>query len=380
MKNNTDESVKRDELNRIVYGLGLNTDEENQILKERIKKLESELIRLKRPPLLLAEIKEVYGKNAIVKLENGNQFFVEIAEGLDVKPGDTVLLEQKNLSVVRKTDNKKSFNVDKFVIIEKPNVSWKDVGGLNDQIQELKEVIELPLKKPKLFEDIGIQPPKGILLYGPPGTGKTLLAKAVASSTESTFIEIVASELVQKFIGEGAKLVKELFELAKEKAPSIVFIDELDALAARRVDVGTSGEREVQRTFMQLLAEIDGFKPLGNVKIVGCTNRIDILDPAILRPGRLDRLIEVPLPDKDARLDILKIHSKNMKLKKVNLKKLIPKMDNLSGAEIKAVCTEAGYFAIRNNKRFVGEDDFLKAIAKVKRDIEEDKSYLRMFG
>src|SRR4030042_752071 len=189
--------------------------------------------------------------------------------------------------------------------MEKPTTAWGDIGGLDNEAEEIREVIELPLKKPELFRKIGIQPPKGILLHGPPGTGKTLLAKAVASSTQSSFIQIVGSELVQKFIGEGAKLVKEIFELAREKAPSIVFIDELDAIAAKRIDIGTSGEREVQRTFMQLLAELDGFKPLGNVKIIGCTNRKDILDPAVTRPGRLDRLIYIPLPNKDGIIEIL---------------------------------------------------------------------------
>ena len=376
-----DADLTNEDIHKLLYGLGLDSDDEKRFLKERIRELEGELLRLKRPPLLIAEVKEVFDNEAIVKLENGNQFLVSISHDIkELKPGDTVLLEQKNLSIVRKTNNKKSFNVERFVIIEKPSISWKEIGGLKEQIQELKEVIELPLKKPKLFKEVGIQPPKGVLLYGPPGTGKTLLAKAVASSTKSTFIEIVASELVQKFIGEGAKLVKELFDLAREKAPSIVFIDELDALAARRVEVGTSGEREVQRTFMQLLAEIDGFKPLGNVKIIGCTNRIDILDPAILRPGRLDRLIEVPLPNEKGRLEIFKIHTRNMKLKGVDLKKIIKKTVGFSGAEIKAVCTEAGYFAIRANRKFVTQTDFLKAIRKVKKEEEDDQSYKKMFG
>jgi proteasome regulatory subunit len=243
-------------------------------------------------------------------------------------------------------------------------------------------VVELPLKKPEIFKKVGIQPPKGILLYGPPGTGKTLLAKAVANSTDSTFIEVVASELVQKFIGEGAKLVKEIFEMAKEKAPSIVFIDELDALAAKRIEIGTSGEREVQRTFMQLLAEIDGFKHLGNVKVVGCTNRKDILDPAILRPGRLDRLIYVPLPDKEGIVEIFKIHTKNMTLgKDINLNQVYDKMDGFSGAEIKAVCTEAGYYAIRENRYKITEKDLLDAVEKVKRQEElEGTDYMNMFG
>ena len=374
-------STENDDLNRIIYGMGFTQEQENEALRERVKRLENELLRLKKPPLLIAELIDFFGDNAIVKLENGNQFFVSVSSCCKrLKPGDFVLLEQKNLTVIRKIPKRKEFNVEKFVILEKPSVKWKDIGGLKEQIEEIKEVIELPLKKPQLFKKVGIQPPKGILLYGPPGTGKTLLAKAVASSTKSTFIEIVASELVQKFIGEGAKLVREIFELAREKAPSIVFIDELDALAAKRVDVGTSGEREVQRTFMQLLAEIDGFKHLSNVKIIGCTNRIDILDPAILRPGRLDRLIEVPMPNEEARKEIFKIHTKNMRLKRVNINNIIKKMKGFSGADIKAVCTEAGYFAIRANRTEVTENDFLKAIEKVSKTSEEDKSYLRMFG
>ncbi|MFH1072449.1 MAG: AAA family ATPase, partial [Nanoarchaeota archaeon] len=214
-----------------------------------------------------------------------------------------------------------------------------------------------------------MNPPKGILLHGYPGTGKTLLAKAVAASTNSTFIQVVGSELVQKFIGEGAKLVKEIFQLAKEKSPSIIFIDELDALAATRLDLGTSGEREVQRTFMQLLSEIDGFKHLGEVKVIGCTNRKDILDPAILRPGRLDRLIEVPLPNEDGAREILKIHTRNMNFdKSVDTSVIVHKMKGFSGAEIQAVCTEAGYFAIRKNRTRVDHQDFLKAIEKIGKD------------
>ena len=268
------------------------------------------------------------------------------------------------------------------MIIEKPSIRWEDIGGLKVQEKEIKEVIELPLKKPKIFERIGIIPPKGILLHGPPGTGKTLLAKAVAASTNSTFIEIVGSELVQKFIGEGAKLVKEIFALAREKAPAIVFIDEIDSLAALRVDVGTSGEREVQRTFMQLLAEIDGFKALDNVKIIGCTNRKDILDPAITRPGRLDRLIKIDIPDANARREIFKIHTSSMNIDiRVDQDKLIDLMNNFSGAEIKAVCTEAGYFAIRRKKYKISMEDFLKAIEKIKKDKDEESGeFKQVFG
>lgn len=356
-------------------------EEENKFLRETIDNLRRELDHFKKPPLLICEIKEVKDDKAVVRLQNGNEFLVNVSSSCPkLKPGDSVLAEQKNLTVVDQIPVSKKFNVERFVIVEKPTTKWEHVGGLKHQEREIKEVIELPLKKPKLFSKVGIQPPKGILLYGPPGTGKTLLAKAVASSTNSTFIEIVASELVQKFIGEGAKLVNEIFQLAREKAPAIIFIDEIDALAATRVDIGTSGEREVQRTFMQLLAEIDGFKNLDNVKIIGCTNREDILDPAITRPGRLDRKIVVGLPDNVARKEIFNIHTSRMKLvKNFNTDKIVKGMNDFSGAEVKSACTEAGYFAIRKNRSIVSEQDFLDAIEKVKEIKQEETEYKEMF-
>ena len=360
-----------------------NYDEENRILKETVNRLKEEIERFKTPPLMVCEIREIQGKTSIIKIPNGNQFLVNVSNDCEkLKSGDLVLVEQKNLTVIRKVPITRRFNVEKFVIVEKPTISWENIGGLENQIKEIREVVELPLKKPELFKKIGIVPPKGVLLYGEPGTGKTLLAKGVAASTNSTFIEIVGSELVQKFIGEGAKLVKEIFELARKKAPSIIFIDELDALAAKRIEVGTSGEREVNRTFMQLLAELDGFEPLDNVKVIGATNRKDILDPAVIRPGRLDRLINIPIPNKEARLEIFKIHSKDMNFdKKFNFEILVSRMEGFSGAEIKAVCTEAGYFAIRDDRIFVKKEDFLKAIEKVKQEEKtEGQDYAGIFG
>lgn len=357
--------------------------EENRLLRESVSQLKSELDRFRAPALLVGEVITVLEKNCVVRLPNGNSFYVNISGQMkDVKTGESVLLEQKNLTVVDRIKSSKKFNVHQFIILEHPHLDWNSIGGLDEQIEEIKEVVELPIKKPELFKKIGIQPPKGILLYGPPGTGKTLLAKAVASSTNSTFIEIVASELVQKFIGEGAKLVKEVFELAREKAPSIVFIDEIDALASIRVDIGTSGEREVQRTFMQLLAELDGFKPLDNVKVIGCTNRKDILDPAIIRPGRLDRLIEVPNPNEEGIKKIFEIHNSAMTLdKRIDFEKVNKKMADFSGAEIKAVCTEAGYFAIRRNHTKIFEEDFLKAIIKVKKSEQKKMSeFVGIYG
>ena len=358
-------------------------EDENKILKETLNNLRREIEKLNSPPLMVCEVREIIGKTAIISIPNGNKFCVNIADSCEkLRSGDMVLSEQKNLTIIKKIPVTKKFNVEKFVIVEKPTVSWKDIGGLETQANEIREVVELPLKRPDLFKKIGITPPKGVLLYGPPGTGKTLLAKAVAKATDSTFIEIVGAELVQKFIGEGAKSVKEIFEMARKKAPSIVFIDELDSLAAKRMEVGTSGEREVNRTFMQLLAELDGFDALGNVKIIGATNRKDILDPAIIRPGRLDRLIKVDVPGKEAKLEIFKIHSKNMTLEKgINMKNLVEKMENFSGAEIHAVCTEAGYFAIRDEKTMITKDYFLKAINKVKKEGKmEGEDYLRYFG
>ena len=359
-------------------------EEENRILKETIGKLKDEIERFRSAPLMVCEVREMLeNSTAIIKIPNGNQFMVNVSKECDkLKAGDLILVEQKNLTIIKKMPLARKFNVEKYVIIEKPNVSWDEIGGLDEQANEIKEVVELPLKKPELFKSIGITPPKGVLLYGEPGTGKTLLAKAVATSTNSTFIEVVGSELVQKFIGEGAKLVKEIFVLARRKAPTIIFIDELDSLAAKRVEVGTSGEREVNRTFMQLLAELDGFKPLDNVKIIGATNRKDILDTAITRPGRLDRLISIPVPDAKSRLAIFKIHTKKMSIdKSVNFESLSSQMDGMSGAEIKAVCTEAGYFAIRAGRNFIVKDYFVKAIEKVKKiEMTDGEDYMNMFG
>ena len=359
-------------------------EQENRLLRETISQLKHELDRFRAPALLVADLVDlVDDEHAIISMPNGNKFFVNRSSDIDeLANGDAVLVEQKNLTIVEKIKSTKKFKVEQFVIVEKPELSWDSIGGLKKEIREIQEVVELPLKKPELFTKVGIKPPKGILLYGPPGTGKTLLAKAVAASTGSTFIEVVGSELVQKFIGEGAKLVKEVFELAREKAPSIVFIDEIDSLAANRIELGTSGEREVQRTFMQFLAEMDGFKPLDNVKIIGCTNRKDILDPAILRPGRLDRHIEIGPPDVDGVEQIIKIHTKKMKLSKgLKVKELAKELEGMTGAEIRAVCTEAGYSAIRENRFTIKMSDFKYGKEKVLYDEDhEGDDYMNMFS
>ena len=283
-----------------------------------------------------------------------------------VEIGSRVALNQQTFSIVDILTSEKDPLVSGMEIDEAPDISYDKIGGLKEQIRETIETVELPLKNPDIFEKVGITPPKGVLFYGPPGTGKTLLAKAVAHETNATFIKIVASEFVKKYIGEGSRLVRGVFELAKEKSPAIIFIDEIDAIAAKRLQGSTSGDREVQRTLMQLLAEMDGFESRGNVGIIAATNRPDILDPALIRPGRFDRIIEVPFPDEEGKLEILKIHTKNMTLDSdVDLSIIAANAKNASGADLKSICTEAGMFAIREDNYSVSAKNFEDALDKV---------------
>ncbi len=349
-------------------------------LEREVKSLRSEVDRFRSPPLVLATITEVLDDHRMtVKSSTGPSFLVNYSKFLDEKllvPGSRVALNQQTFGIVEVLPSEKDANVSGMEIETKPDITYEQIGGLEEQIREVKETVELPLTEPELFERVGIEPPKGILLYGPPGTGKTLLAKAVANETNATFIKIVASEFVKKYIGEGARLVREVFELAKEKAPAIIFIDELDAVAAKRLKSSTSGDREVQRTLMQLLAELDGFESRGDIGIIGATNRPDILDPALLRPGRFDRFIEVPLPNEDGRREILKIHTKNMSFdEEADVDLLADLTDGFSGADLKAVCTEAGMFAIRDKRDKITVDDFMKAVDKVMDKNKEDEIF-----
>jgi len=339
-------------------------------MEHELRELRAELDRLRMPPLVAATLLDTLPDGrAIVRSSAGPHFVVGVSQFIkpeEMKPGVRVALNQRTYGIMEVLPSKKDPLVLGMEIEEAPEVSYGDVGGLNEQINEIRETVELPLLKPDLFKKVGIEPPRGVLLYGPPGTGKTLLARAVAHETKSTFIRVIGSELVQKFIGEGARMVREMFELAQEKAPSIVFIDEIDAIGARRMDTSTSGDREVHRTMMQLLAEIDGFDPRGEVRILAATNRPDILDPALLRPGRFDRLIHFPMPDEKARAVIFRIHTRGMNLnEKVSVEALTKATENATGADIKAICTEAGMFAIRGGRGEVMPGDFEKAIAKV---------------
>merc|ERR1712176_1241818 len=262
-----------------------------------------------------------------------------------------------------------------------PDSTYEMVGGVDKQVKEIKEVIELPIKHPEIFESLGIAQPKGVLLYGPPGTGKTLLARAVAHHTECTFIRVSGSELVQKFIGEGSRMVRELFVMAREHSPSIIFMDEIDSIGSSRMESGSGGgDSEVQRTMLELLNQLDGFEPHQNIKVIMATNRIDILDSALLRPGRIDRKIEFPAPNEDARLDILTIHSRKMNLTRgINLRKIAELMPGASGAEVKGVCTEAGMFALRERRVHVTQEDFEMAVAKImQRDQDKNISIKKL--
>jgi len=344
---------------------------ENQKLKfeREARKLRSELERLRVGPMIVGTIVDVLDENrVIVKSSTGPRFVVNLSQFIDeeIKPGAQVGLNQQSFAVMCVLPSPRDPAVFGMEIEEAPDVRFSQIGGLDIQISEIREIVELPLKRPDLFTAVGIEPPKGVLLHGPPGTGKTILAKAVAQSTEATFLRVVGSEFVQKYIGEGARLVRELFELAKSKSPAIIFIDELDAIGARRMDGATSGDREVQRTLMQILAEMDGFDARGEVKLIAATNRLDMLDPALLRPGRFDRVIEIPMPNKDARESILRIHTAGMSLDPdVNLRMISDLAEGSSGADLKALSTEAGMYAIREERTMVYQSDFESAAAKI---------------
>ncbi|MEM3852412.1 MAG: proteasome-activating nucleotidase [Methanomassiliicoccales archaeon] len=347
-------------------------------VQRELKRLRTELERLKAPPLIIGNIRDIFSDGRVsVKSSTGPDFVVNVAEGVDpttLSIGARVALNKQTLAVMGLLPSSLDPIVMGAEVIEKPDASYSDIGGLQKQLVEVREAVEDPLLRPELYRKVGIEPPKGVLLVGPPGTGKTLIAKAVAHNTHATFIRLVGSELVQKYIGEGARLVRELFELARKKAPSIVFVDELDSVGAKRLDVATSGDREVQRTLMQLLAEMDGFNPLENVRIIGASNRPDILDEALLRPGRFDRIVRVPPPNSEARIEIFRIHTKRMNLEgSIDFEDLAIRTDGATGADIHSICTEAGMLAIRDGRDSVNFGDFEKAIQKVLEGEEETK-------
>lgn len=344
-------------------------------LNAKVYNLNEEIRHLLEPEKNIGTVAKLRGNGkVVVHLRNEGKYIVKVSPDVkytDLRPSSRVALESDSRKILRILPKHVDPLVSLMKVEKAPDATYDMIGGLDKQITELKEVIELPIKFPELFESLGIEQPKGVILYGPPGTGKTLLARAVAHHTDSTFIRVSGGELVQKYIGEGSRLVRELFVMARQHAPSIIFIDEVDSIGGTRGG-GERSDSEVQRTMLELLNQLDGFEPTENIKIIMATNRIDMLDSALLRPGRIDRKIEIPNPDTKGREDILKIHSRRMNVVRgVDLAAIAAMMDKSSGADLKAVCSEAGMFALRERRTHVTQQDFEMAVVKVKASLKE---------
>ena len=321
--------------------------------------------------------------HAIVSSATGPEYYVSIMSFVDkdlLEPGASILLHHKTVSVVGVLMDDADPMVSVMKLDKAPTESYADIGGLENQIQEVRESVELPLLHPELYEEMGIKPPKGVILYGGPGTGKTLLAKAVANQTSATFLRIVGSELIQKYLGDGPRLVRQLFQVAAENAPSIVFIDEIDAIGTKRYESTSGGEREIQRTMLELLNQLDGFDDRGDVKVVMATNKIETLDPALIRPGRIDRKILFENPDENTKRKIFNLHTGKMNLSEdVEIGEFVTSKDDLSGADIKAMCSEAGLMALRERRMQVTMSDLRSArdrVLKTKQEGEPEGLYL----
>mmetsp|Transcript_33176 Transcript_33176/g.93947 ORF Transcript_33176/g.93947 Transcript_33176/m.93947 type:complete len:396 (-) Transcript_33176:215-1402(-) len=352
----------------------------------KVRLLREELQLLQEPGSYVGEVVKVMSKTKIlVKVHPEGKYVVDLDKSIDmsqVTTGARVALRNDSYTLHLLLPTKVDPLVSLMKVEKVPDSTYDMIGGLDQQIKEIKEVIELPIKHPELFEALGVAQPKGVLLYGPPGTGKTLLARAVAHHTDCTFIRVSGSELVQKYIGEGSRMVRELFVMAREHAPSIIFMDEVDSIGSARTDSGGGGgDSEVQRTMLELLNQLDGFEATNKIKVLMATNRMDILDPALLRPGRIDRKIEFPNPSEGSRVDILKIHSRKMNLMRgIDLTKIADKMSGSSGAELKACCTEAGMYALRERRVHVTQEDFEMAVAKVmKKDTDKNMSLKKLW-
>jgi 26S proteasome regulatory subunit T6 len=350
----------------------------------KVRMLREELLHLQEPGSYVGEVVQQMGeKKVLVKINPEGKYVVDLDKDIDIKdlkPNTRVALRNDSYTLFKILPTKVDPLVSLMKVEAVPDSTYDMIGGLDKQVMEIKEVIELPIKHPELFDSLGVAQPKGVLLYGPPGTGKTLLARAVAHHTDCTFIRVSGAELVQKYIGEGSRMVRELFVMAREASPSIIFMDEIDSIGQSRGGSG-GGDSEVQRTMLELLNQLDGFEPAQNIKVVMATNRIDILDPALLRPGRIDRKIEFPNPNVENRMAIMKIHSRKMNLlRNIDLKVVAEKMNNASGAECKAVCTEAGMFALREKRVHVTQEDFEMAVSKVmKKEGDSNVSLARLW-
>jgi len=377
--------VEKQEEETDLYVQWKNLQKELQYYKEQegyiryeIKQLRHELLFAKREikriqsvPLLIGQFNEMVDADYAVVNSANDQLYVRVLSTLnreELKPNCSIALHRHSHSVVEILPPEADSTVNQLAMTEKPNVTYNDIGGLDVQKQEIREAVELPLTEQNLYQQIGIDPPTGVLLYGPPGTGKTMMAKAVANSTDATFIQVVGSEFAQKYLGEGPRMVRDVFRLARENAPAIVFIDEVDAVATKRYDAQTGADREVQRILLELLNQMDGFEQTDTVKVIMATNRPDTLDPALLRPGRLDRKIEFPHPDRRQKRLIFQVCTSKMNLgDDVDLEDYVSRGDALSAADISSICQEAGLQAVRNNRYVVISEDFEAAYNKVKR-------------
>lgn len=334
--------------------------------EDRNKEEREKLDNLMGTPIMLGTMEEIVDDgHCIVSTPHTGETYVSVLSIVDrdlLEPGCTVLLHYKAMAVVGILSEQTDPSLNVMKVDKAPPETYADIGGLEKQIQEIKESVELPLTHPELYEEVGISPPKGVILYGPPGTGKTLLAKAVANETSATFLRVVGSELIKKYLGEGPKLVREIFQFADDNSPCIIFIDEIDAIGSKRYSARSSGTREIQRTMLELLTQLDGFEERGEVKVIMATNQIDALDPALIRPGRVDRKIELPLPDLKTKRRIFSIQTEKMTISNdVEFDTIITAKDEMSGADIKALCTEAGLLALRERRMKVTQKDFESA-------------------
>ena len=347
-------------------------DIQEEYIKDEMSNLKRELVRAKEEvkriqsvPLVIGQFLEIIDHNhGIVSSTTGSNYYVRILSTINrelLKPGASVALHRHSNAVVDVLPPEADSSISMLGADERPDVSYNDIGGCDQQKQEIREAVELPLTHHDLYAQIGIDPPRGVLLYGPPGTGKTMLAKAVAHHTTAAFIRVVGSEFVQKYLGEGPRMVRDVFRLARENAPAVIFIDEVDAIATKRFDAQTGADREVQRILMELLTQMDGFDQSVNVKVIMCTNRADTLDPALLRPGRLDRKIEFPQPGRREKRLIFQVLTAPMNLSEdVDLEDYVSRPEKISGAEIACIVQEAGMQAVRNNRYVVLPKDFEK--------------------
>jgi len=395
LKMSTEEIISRirllDNEVKIMKSEIMRVSHEQQAMKDKIKENTEKIKVNKTLPYLVSNVIELLdvdpedqpeedganvdldsqrkGKCAVIKTSTRQTYFLPViglVEPEKLKPGDLVGVNKDSYLILETLPAEYDARVKAMEVDERPTEKYSDIGGLDQQIQELIEAIVLPMTHSERFERLGIQPPKGVLLYGPPGTGKTLLARACAAETKATYLKLAGPQLVQMFIGDGAKLVRDAFNLAKEKAPAIIFIDELDAIGTKRFDSEKAGDREVQRTMLELLNQLDGFSSTTNIKVIAATNRVDILDPALLRSGRLDRKIEFPNPTDDARAHILQIHSRKMHVgAKVNFEELARCTDDFNGAMLKAVCVEAGMIALRREATELEHEDYMEGIMEV---------------